>query len=291
MIPPRFEYLAPITLEEAISLLHRHGPDAKILAGGQSLIPLMKLQLAAPTHVIDLNRAPGLAYIREEDGFLRLGGLTREADLEESELVRAKYPIIQDTAAVIADPLVRNLATVGGNLAHGDPANDHPATMLALGAAAVAVGPAGERTIPVADFFQGPLTTALAHDEILTEIRLPAPLPGSGGAYLKLERKVGDYAIAGVAAMIVMQDGVCQRAGIGLTNVGPTPIKARNAEAFLAGQRLDEEAIREAGRLAAQESQPSSDLRGPEEYKRDMVRVLTARALRLAGERANQGVS
>jgi aerobic carbon-monoxide dehydrogenase medium subunit len=290
MIPPRFEYLAPTTLDEAVSLLHNYGADAKLLAGGQSLIPLMKFQLAAPSHIIDLNRVPGLAYTREGDGFLRIGGRTREADLEESELIRTRYPIIQDTATVIADPLVCNLATVGGNLAHGDPANDHPATMLVLGAEVVAVGPAGERTISVADFFQGPLTTALAHDEILTEIRLPTPLPGSGGAYLKLERKVGDYTIAGVATMIVMQDGLCHRADIGLTNVGPTPIKALNAETFLEGRRLDEEVIQEAGQLAAQESQPSADLRGPEEYKRDMVRVLTVKALRLALERASQGI-
>jgi carbon-monoxide dehydrogenase medium subunit len=289
MIPPRFEYLAPTTLDEAISLLHNYGPSAKILAGGQSLIPLMKLQLATPSHIMDLNRVPGLAYIREEGGQLRIGGLTREVDLEESELVRTRYPIIQDTVTVIADPLVRNLATVGGNLAHGDPANDHPATMLALGAEVVAVGPAGERTIPMPDFFQGPLTTALAHDEVLTEIRLPTPPVGSGGAYLKLERKVGDYAIAGVAAVIVVRDGVCQRASIGLTNVGPTPLRARNAELFLEDKRLDEEVIREAGRLAAQEAQPSAELRGPEDYKRDMVRVLTVRALRLALERASQG--
>jgi aerobic carbon-monoxide dehydrogenase medium subunit len=290
MIPPRFEYLAPTTLDEAVSLLHNYGPDAKLLAGGQSLIPLMKFQLVAPSHIIDLNRVPGLAYTREGDGFLRIGGLTREVYLEESELIRTRYPIIQDTATVIADPLVRNLATVGGNLAHGDPANDHPATMLALDAEVVAVGPAGERSISVADFFQGPLTTTLAHDEILTEIRLPTPPPGSGGAYLKLKRKVGDYAIAGVATMIVMQDGLCCRAGIGLTNVGPTPIKARNAETFLEGKQLDEEVIQEAGHLAAQESQPSADLRGPEEYKRDMVRVLTVKALRLALERARQGI-
>ncbi len=289
MIPPRFEYLAPTTLAEAVSLLHTYGPDAKVLAGGQSLIPLMKLHLASPRYVLDMNRVPSLAYIRQENGFLRIGGFTREADLEESELIRTRYPIIHDTTAVIADPLVRNLATVGGNLAHGDPANDHPATMLALGAEVVARGPGGDRTVPVAGFFEGPLTTVLNHDEILTEIRVPAPPAGSGGAYLKLERKVGDYATAGVAAMVVVRNGICQRAGIGLTNVGPTPIKARNAESFLQGKRLNEETIREAAQLAAQESQPSTDLRGSEEYKRDMVRVLTIRALGRALNRASQG--
>jgi len=289
MIPPRFEYLAPNTLDEAISFLHNFGPEAKVLAGGQSLIPLMKLQLAAPQYILDINRVPGLAYIRQENGFLHIGSLTREADLEESELVRTRYPAIRDTTVVIADPLVRNLATVGGNLAHGDPANDHPATMLALDAEVVAKGPSGERMIPLADFFEGPLTTVLNHDEILTEIRVPTPPAGSGSAYLKLERKVGDYATAGVAVMVVMHNDVCQRAGVGLTNVGPTPIKAGTAASFLQGKRLDEETIREAAQLAAQESRPSADLRGPEEYKRDMVRVLTIRALRLALNRASQG--
>ena len=285
MIPSRFDYFAPETLEQAISLLGEHGPDAKVLAGGQSLIPLMKLQLAAPGCLVDINRIPGLDEISEGDGFLRIGSLTREADLDSSEMVRAGYPILCDTTAVIADPLVRNMATVGGNLAHGDPGNDHPATMLALGAQVTALGPAGERVIPVSDLFEGPLTTALDQGEILTEIRVPTPPPGSGGAYLKLERKVGDYAIAGVAAAITVDGGVCRRAGIGLTNAGPVPIKATTTESFLVGKRLDDEVIREAGRLASEEAQPSADLRGSEEYKRDMVRVLAGRALRLALER------
>ena len=286
MIPSQFEYFAPETLDEAVSLLNEHGSEAVVLAGGQSLIPLMKLQLAAPEYVVDINRIPGLADISEENDFLRIGSLTREADLDRSEIVRAKYPILQDTTSVIADPLVRNMATVGGNLAHGDPANDHPATMLALGAQVVAVGAAGQRVISVSDFFEGPLMTTLNQGEILTEIRIPTPPEGSGGAYLKLERKVGDYAIAGVAAVITAADGVCQQAGIGLTNAGPIPIKAGTAEAFLVGKRLDDETIREAARLASQEAQPSADLRGSEEYKRDMVRVIAGRALRLALERA-----
>ena len=285
MIPPQFEYSAPGTLDDAISLLGEHGPDAVVLAGGQSLIPLMKLQLALPEHVVDINGIPGLSGISEDDGFLRIGGLTREAALENSEIVQSRYPILYDTAVVIADPLVRNMATVGGNLAHGDPANDHPATMLALGAQVVAVGPAGERVIPVSDFFEGPLTTALEHGEILTEIRIPTPPEGSGGAYLKLERKVGDYAIAGVAALVTIADGVCQQAGVGLTNAGSTPVKAGTAESFLVGRSLDDDTIREAARLASQEADPTADLRGSEEYKRDMVRVLAGRALRLALER------
>ena len=285
MIPPQFEYFAPETLDEAISLLEDHGPEATVLAGGQSLIPLMKLQLALPAYVVDINRIAGLADITDDDCCLRIGSLTRESDLDRSEAVQTKYPILHDTTSVIADPLVRNMATVGGNLAHGDPANDHPATMLALGAEVVAVGSGGERVIPVSDFFEGPLATALKQGEILTEIRVPAQPEGSGGAYLKLERKVGDYATAGVAAVITVSDGVCQQAGIGLTNAGPIPVKAISAESFLVGKKLDDEAIREAARLASEEAQPSADLRGSEEYKRDMVRVIAGRALRMALDR------
>ena len=285
MIPPQFEYFAPETLDEAISLLEDHGPEASVLAGGQSLIPLMKLQLALPAYVVDINRIAGLADISDDDCCLRIGSLTRESDLDSSEVVQTKYPILHDTTSVIADPLVRNMATVGGNLAHGDPANDHPATMLALGAEVVAVGSGGERVIPVSDFFEGPLVTALNQGEILTEIRVPAQPEGSGGAYLKLERKVGDYATAGVAAVITVSDGVCQQAGIGLTNAGPIPVKASSAESFLVGKKLDDETIREAARLASEEAQPSADLRGSEEYKRDMVRVIAGRALRMALER------
>jgi carbon-monoxide dehydrogenase medium subunit len=287
MIPAAFEYHAPTSLDEALALLARHGDEAHVLAGGQSLIPMMKLRLASPGHLIDINRIPGLADVREADGVLRIGALTRESTVEESDLVRTRYPILTDTSLVIGDPLIRNLATVGGNLAHGDPANDHPATMLALGAEMVAAGPEGERRIPVASFFTGPFTTALSPGEILTEIRVPAPQPRSGGAYVKLERKVGDFATAAVAVQVTFgADGTCSRAGIGLTNVGPTAIQARRAEAFCQGKRLDDSVVREAGRLAAEEAEPSEDLRGSVEYKRDLVRVLTARALRRAAERA-----
>ena len=287
MIPPSFEYLCPETIPEAIALLQQHGDAAKILSGGQSLIPMMKVRLARPEYLIDINRIGGLQYIKEEGGFLKIGGLAREADLEASDLIRSRYPIILDTAALIADPQVRNMATVGGNLAHGDPANDHPATMLALGAEIVAVGPRGERIIAVTDFFLSVLTTALEHDEILTEIRIPALVPGSGGAYFKLERKVGDFATVGVAAQITLDGaGVCRRAGIGLTNVGPTPIKAHRAEECLLGKTIDEEQIRQAAQLASEQAQPSSDLRGPAEYKSSMVKELTKRALARARDRA-----
>src|SRR5215470_578096 len=202
MIPASFEYFRPTAMGEAFALLEQHGEEAKILSGGQSLIPMMKLRLARPAYIIDINEIPGLRYVKEEDGYLKIGGLTHEADLEASDLIRTRYPIILDTASMIADPQVRNMATVGGNLAHGDPANDHPATMLALGAQIVATGPAGTRTIGIDDFFVSLFTTALKGDEILTEIRIPMPAPHSGGAYFKLERKVGDFATVGVAAQV-----------------------------------------------------------------------------------------
>lgn len=290
MIPPPFEYHAPASLREAIELLARLGDDAKILSGGQSLIPMMKLRLARPGHLVDINGIPGLAHVQESDGVLTIGALTRESDLEESDLVRTRYPLLADTSKVIADPLVRNLATVGGNLAHADPANDHPAAMLALDAEVAVAGRRGERRIRVASLFSGPFTTVLADDEILTEIRVPAPPARSGGAYVKLERKVGDFATAAVAAQVTLRaDGACERGGIGLTNVGDTPIKAGKAERFLIGKRLDEGTIKEAARLAAEQSQPRADLRGSEDYKRDLVRVLCGRALRRAVERAQGG--
>jgi aerobic carbon-monoxide dehydrogenase medium subunit len=289
MIPPAFEYLTPKTIPEAIALLQQHGEDAKILSGGQSLIPMMKLRIARPGYLIDINRISGLSYIKEEGGFLKIGGLTREAELEASPLIRSKYPIILDTAHVIADPQVRNLATVAGNLAHGDPANDHPATMLALGAQVVATGSGGERVIPIEEFFLSVFSTALQPGEILTEIRVPVPPARSGGAYFKLERKVGDFATAAVAAQVTVDErGVAQKVGIGLTNVGPTPIKARKAEDFLRGKKLEETNIRQAAQLAADESQPSSDLRGPAEYKKGLIKELAKRGLLRAAERAGK---
>jgi aerobic carbon-monoxide dehydrogenase medium subunit len=290
MIPSAFEYHAPQSLGEAVELLAQLGEDAKILSGGQSLIPLMKLRLARPRHLVDINGISGLAYLREADGFLRIGALTREAELEESDLIRTRYPLLFDASRSIADPVVRNLATICGNLAHGDPANDHPATMLAFGAAVTAVGTKGERRIPVASFFRGSFTTALEGDEVLTEALIPIPPPGSGGAYLKLERKVGDFATAAVAVQVTLSpDGTCARAGIGLTNVGSTPIKAEKAEGLLLGKRLDDGTITQAAQLAAADSRPTADLRGSAEYKRDLIRVLTARALRRALERAGGG--
>ena len=291
MIPGTFDYLAAHSVNEAVALLDQHGEDAKVLAGGQSLIPLLRFRLAGPTVLIDINRIDGMEYLRETNGTLHIGALTRESELDNSSLIRERYPILFETSTVVADPVVRNWATVGGNIAHADPANDHPATMIAMGARVVAVGPAGERVLPIEEFFtDAPFETSLHPNELLTEIRVPAPVNGSGGAYVKLERKVGDYAIAGVAAYIILDtDGNVTYAGIGLTNVGQTPIKARNAEQVLLGKPLNDANILQAADLAAAASQPISDSRGPAEYKRDMVHTLTVRALRKAHTRATGG--
>jgi carbon-monoxide dehydrogenase medium subunit len=279
MIPAPFDYHAPRTLPDAIALLGQLGEDAKILSGGQSLLPLLKLRFASPAHLIDIGRIPGLDYIKEEGGFLRIGALVREAALESSSLIASRYPILVDTARVIADPIVRNLATVCGNLAHGDPANDHPATMLALGASVVLTGPNGSRTVPVSEFFTGIFTTALAPNEVLTEIQVPVPPAGSGGAYVKLERKVGDFATAGAAAFLVVSGGVIAQAGIGITN-------ASAASAALVGRKPDDAAFASAASLAASATSPNPDRRGQTDYKKEMARVMTLRALQKAAQRA-----
>src|SRR5712692_5060466 len=260
LIPGSFDYLVAQSVNEAVALLDQHGEDAKVLAGGQSLIPLLRFRLARPSVLIDINRIDGLEYLRETNGTLRIGALTRESELDSSNLIRERYPILFDNSKQVAEPVGRNGATGGGNIAHADPANDHPATMLAMGARVVAVGPAGERVIPIEEFFTDiPFETTLHPNELLTEIRVPAPVLGSGGAYVKLERKVGDYAIAGVAAYIILDSsGNVSYAGIGLTNVGQAPIKARNAEQALLGKPLDDAAIHAAADLSAAATQPTS---------------------------------
>ncbi len=289
MIPDDFTYYAPSSLPEVWELLRRHEGDAKILAGGQSLIPLMKLRLANPAYLIDLRNVPGLKTLNEQDGALVIGAMVTETALENSPLIRQRYPGIYEASTVVADPLVRNFATVGGNVAHADPANDHPAMLLALRAQVTIQGSHGTRTMSLDDFLVDTLETALQGDEVLTDIRVPRPLPHTGSAYLKLERKVGDYAIAAVGVLVTLADGVCSRAGIGLTNVGPKAIRASQAEAYLLGKQPDEATVREAARLAADAAEPTTDLHGPAEYKRSMVRTLTARALRLAVQRAEAG--
>jgi len=289
MIPPTFEYVAPKTLSEAVVALGGH-ENAKVLAGGQSLIPLMRFRLASPAMLVDINRVEGLSYINEDKGWLKIGSMTRESTIDHSALVREKYPLLADTASVISDPIVRNLGTVGGNIANADPGNDHPATMLAYGAEVVVVGPKGERVIPITSFFVGLYESALAPNEILTEVRIPAPKPRSGGAYLKMERKVGDFATAAVAAQVELDaKDKFKSVGLGLTNVGLTAIKATAAEDFLKGKDPSDENIRQAAQLAADASQPVADVRGSENYKRSLVKTYTVRALRLAVQRAKGG--
>jgi carbon-monoxide dehydrogenase medium subunit len=289
MIPPSFDYVAPETLSEAVAALEQN-ENSRILAGGQSLIPLMRFRLAGPTVLVDLNRVEGLSYIREEDGCLKIGAMTRQSAVEHSDIVNQRYPLLADTVKVLSDPVVRNMGTVGGNIANADPVNDEPAAMLAYDADIVAVGHRGERIIPITLFYLDLYQSALARDEILTEVRVPVPGERCGGAYLKLERKVGDYATAAVAAQVELDiDGNFASVGIGLTNVGLTALKATAAEDFLQGKDPSDGNLRQAAALAAEAAQPIADARGSEEYKRSLVKTYTVRALRLAVERARGG--
>ena len=292
MIPASFDYHAPATLEEALALLARLGDTAKILAGGQSLIPAMRFRLASPDALVDLGRIRDLSYVEERGDHLAIGAMAREHALERTPVIAASYPLLHDTAKVIADPLVRNKATVGGNLAHADPANDHPATMLAYDARVVARGASGTRTIAIDDLFVGLFETSLVPGEILTEIRIPKPVGHSAGAYLKIERKVGDYAVAAVAVQLELSGGAgatIKAIRIGLTNVSPIPARARAAEAQLTGKPPTDDVLEAAGQAAAGECDPSADLRGQVDYKRDLVRVLVKRAVRRAVQRAQGG--
>jgi carbon-monoxide dehydrogenase medium subunit len=289
MYPASFEYFAPTTLEESCGLLEQYGDEAKVLAGGQSLIPLMKLRFAAPQALVDVNGVAGLSGLAEDGGGLRIGALVRNAECERSPLLHGRFGALGDAAPQISDPIVRNRGTVGGSLAHADPQGDWGSVMLAVGAEVVAQSANGSRTIPVRELFQGPFTTALEPTEILTEIRVPDPGPKATGTYLKLERKVGDFATVGVAVHVSFSNGSVGRAGIALTGVGPTNVVAEAAEESLAGSALDDETIREAARLAAEAAQPHTDIRGSDEYKRNVVRVFTERGLRTAAERRNDG--
>jgi len=245
--------------------------------------------LAVPSMLIDINRLNDLRYIEERGDHLAVGAMTLENSLEDSSVVRSSYPLLYDTAVVIADPLVRNMATVGGNIAHADPANDHPATMLAYDATVVAKGPNGERTIPIDDFFTGLFENALGEDEILTEIRIPKPAANSGGAYIKMERKVGDYAISAAAVQLRLEGDTVKEARIGLTNVSAVPMRAKGAEAELVGKAASDAVLEAAGKAAAAECDPSADLRGSADYKRDLTRVLVKRSIQKAVARAKGG--
>lgn len=285
MLPSRFEYHRPDSLEEALQLLAQHGDEAKVLAGGQSLIPVMKLRLAAPAHLVDIGRL-GLDAIAESDGTLTVGALARHRDLERSDLLETRYPVMAAAAPQISDPIVRNLGTIGGSLCHADPAGDWGSVMLALGASVLLRSTRGERELAMPEFLVDTFTTAIEPDEILTEVRVPQPTGPTGGAYLKLERKVGDFATVAAAVHLSLSDGTIRRAGVALTAVGPKNLRPEAAEASLAGAEPTEAAFAEAGRLAAEASSPVSDVRGSADYKRHVVDVYVRRGLARALETA-----
>jgi aerobic carbon-monoxide dehydrogenase medium subunit len=286
---PPFEYAAPTSLGDAFSLLDERRDDAKVLAGGQSLIPLMKLRFAAPALLVDINRIEGLDYIEESGDELRVGPLARTGALADAAVLEERYPTMAAAAPLISDPLVRNLGTLAGSLAHADPAGDWGSVMLALGACVVATTSAGERVIDIDDFLQGPFTTALEPTEIITEVRVPRPGGRSGGSYLKLERKVGDFATVGAAVALELDDGIVRRGGVALTAVGPRNLRAKAAEESLAGAEPTEAAFEEAAWLAAEAAEPASDVRGSAEYKRETARVFVRRGLAAAQRMAIEG--
>lgn len=286
MIPPSFDYHAPRSLGEAVALLASLGEDAKLLAGGHSLLPMMKLRFAQPAHLIDLGAIQDLRGIREESGTLVIGAMTTEAELLGSALVRSKVPLLAEGASQIADPQVRYKGTIGGDLSHGDPGNDHPALMLALDAQFVLTGPKGRRTVPADGFFVGLYSTQLARDEILTQIRIPIPAAGTGWSYQKLKRKTGDFATAAAAALLRMKGAAVAQVAIALTNAAPTALRATAAERALVGKALDAASLAEAARLAMSICQPTADLRGDVAYKTAMCGEMTRRALQAARARA-----
>jgi aerobic carbon-monoxide dehydrogenase medium subunit len=285
VIPPSFAYHAPRSVGEALNLLATLGDDAKLLAGGHSLLPMMKLRFAQPGVLIDINRIPELRGISEQAGVIRIGAMTTESELMNSALLQKRIPLLNEATQLIADPQVRNRGTVGGDIAHGDPGNDHPAIMMALDAIFVLQGPAGERQVKAVDFFKGTYMTALADNEILTAILITPPASGTGYAYQKLKRKTGDWATAGAAVLLRMNAGVVTYAAIGLTNVAPTALRARSAEAALVGKPLSDATLAEAGKQVRAQCAPAEDLRGDIEYKTAMAGEMTQRAIRAAAAR------
>jgi aerobic carbon-monoxide dehydrogenase medium subunit len=279
MLPAGFDYVRPSTLPEALQILAQRGDEGKLLAGGQSLIPLLKLRFALPDVLIDISRLPDMNYVRVDGANLLVGAGTRHAHLAASPVAQEHAPALAAAAPQIADPIVRNWGTIGGSLVHADPAGDLGSVMIASDAVLVAQSTRGERTMRAREFFEGPFTTALASDEILVEIRIPLAQGRAFGSYSKLERKIGDFATVGVAVCLDIDDGTVRTGGIGLTAVGATNLEATEAEGALRGRRLDDETIQSVARLAADAADPMADLRGSAEYKRDVVRVYVQRAL------------
>jgi carbon-monoxide dehydrogenase medium subunit len=291
MIPASFEYHAPKTLEEAIRLVERHGDEAKLLAGGHSLLPLMKLRLASPRYVVDIGRLRGMSYIREENGHIAIGALTTHAEVEQSDLLKAKCAVLAETASQLGDVQVRNRGTIGGSLAHADPAADYPATILALEAEIVAASSSGTRTIPARDFFVDMLTTQLRPGEILTQVRVPILPPRAGTAYCKLRQPASGFAIVGVAARLdIERGGKITGAVVGITGLGPKAFRAAGVEKALKGKSTSPKLLADAARHAAQGIEPLGDLHASAEYRREMAVVFTRRALERALARA-QGKS
>jgi aerobic carbon-monoxide dehydrogenase medium subunit len=286
MYPARFEYYAPASVDEALEILDRYGDEAKVLAGGQSLIPLMKLRFASPSALVDINRIEGLDTIGEDNGFLSIGALVRHKDCETSDALKGRYGVLGDAAPQISDPIVRNRGTVVGSLTHADPQGDWGSALMAAGARLEVTSSGGTRTIPLDELFQGPFTTSLEPNEIATAVQVPDPGARAGGTYLKLERKVGDYATVGVAIHLALDNGKVGSAGIALTGVGPRNLRAAAAEEALAGAELNDDTIKAAAGLAAEAAQPRTDHRGSADYKRSVVRVFTERGLRKAAETA-----
>lgn len=281
MIPAAFDYAAPTSLDEAVALLQQHGDDAKILAGGHSLLPLMKLRLAAPALLVDLAQIPDLSYIRDQGDHVAIGAMTTYVELEDSEVLQRRIPLLVEATGMIGDPQVRNRGTLGGAMAHADPAGDMPVVVSALGGSVIAHGPNGDRTIDVADFFQDIFTSALESDEIITEVRVQAH-DNPAQNYQKFRRRMIDWAIVGCAVNVVRSNGSIGSASIALTNVGPTPMRAPAAEQALQGQPANADSVRQAAELADQGLEPSADLNASTAYKKHLVRVMTRRALEAA---------
>ena len=286
MTPAAFEYHSPRSVADAVALLGELGPDAKLLAGGHSLLPMMKLRFALPAHLIDLGKVDGLRGITEAGGEIRIGAMTTEAELLRSPLLAEKLPLLVEGASQIADPQVRYRGTIGGDISHGDPGNDHPALMLALDASFVVSGPRGERVLKADGYFLGLYATQLEPDELLTEIRIPIPPPGTGWSYQKLKRKTGDFATAATAVLLKMDAGNVAWARVALTNVAATALRAREAEDALKGKAIDEASLAEAARLAMSICDPTPDQRGDAAYKTAMCGEMTRRALLAARARA-----
>ncbi len=289
MIPANFNYHKVTSVSEAIALSQELGEEAKYMSGGHSLLPMMKLRFATPEHIIDISKIDGLSYIKEDGDMLKIGAMTTQTTMEHNALLKENYPIMGDAIWLTADPSVRNVGTLGGNIAHGDAANDQPALMLAMRATVIAEGASGTKSIPIDEFFHGFYMTALEPSDVLTEIQIPKAKKNSGGAYHKVERKVGDYATAGVAVHIELDDnGVCQEIGIGLTNVSAVPMRLERGEEILRGQKVTDDLIAQVGLVASEDCEPESDLRGSEAYKRSIVNTITKRMLNKALERARQ---